>query len=456
MIKKNPRIIHRYLISFLAFLTMSSVGISAGETEKSPDAFKAYLEGCALPPDYITELQTPDSRNPYAVAGTLFDPELGYVFKNLIGRDGMDAARVMYSFEPDGARRIVNYRNVPCRINTYGDSFTQGNQVSDGETWQEALAAHFGEPIRNYGVGGHGVYQAYLRMKRMESGPSSARHVILNIWEDDHYRNIMASHWLHLGNWRQTIREKTNNHGFAGFMGMPWAHLRFNPRTGSWVEQTNPFNTPESVFRLGDPAFVYETYRNDTVVKLTQGVQDYLFRGVEDVTARNDAVIKLPKSVQDDEEIQMLARHFNARVENLYTVYALASTLHVVKMAKEFADAQGKQLIIILSYGAGTVARVLAGGTRFDQTFLDQLARIDVPVIDTMPYFKKDFMAYRLSPEDYCKRIYIGHFNPAGNHFFAYAIKDDLIALLRPVPVAYDEKGVSDCELLQRLQQQPQ
>ena len=29
--------------------------------------------------------------------------------------------------------------------------------MNDGETWQEYLAAHLREPIRNYGVGGYSV-----------------------------------------------------------------------------------------------------------------------------------------------------------------------------------------------------------------------------------------------------------------------------------------------------------
>jgi len=62
-----------------------------------------------------------------------------------------------------------NYGDKPCRINTYGDSFTQCHQVSDHETWQKIPAAHLQEPIRNYGIGGWSVYQAYLRMLREES-----------------------------------------------------------------------------------------------------------------------------------------------------------------------------------------------------------------------------------------------------------------------------------------------
>ena len=47
-----------------------------------------------------------------------------------------------------------NCEEKACRINTYGNSFTQCHQVSNGEAWQEDLAAHMGEPIRNFGMGG--------------------------------------------------------------------------------------------------------------------------------------------------------------------------------------------------------------------------------------------------------------------------------------------------------------
>ena len=68
----------------------------------------------------------------------------------------------------------ARYAGRPCRINTYGDSFTQCHQVSDAETWQEYLAGHLGEPIRNFGMGGYGVYQAYRRMVREEQTDQGA------------------------------------------------------------------------------------------------------------------------------------------------------------------------------------------------------------------------------------------------------------------------------------------
>ena len=37
------------------------------------------------------------------------------------------------------------------------------------------------------------------------------------------------------------------------------------------------------------------------------------------------------------------------------------------------------------------------------------------------------------------KRYYIGHYSPAGNHFFAYALKDTLIEWLEPKPISYSD-----------------
>jgi hypothetical protein len=66
------------------------------------------------------------------------------------------------------------YSDGVRRINTYGDSFTQCAQVSDGETWQEILAAHLGEPIGNFGVSGYGVHRptsAWCARNRRRTAP---------------------------------------------------------------------------------------------------------------------------------------------------------------------------------------------------------------------------------------------------------------------------------------------
>ena len=118
-----------------------------------------------------------------------FDPEVGYILGNFMPRDGMDGSSTFSTVQSDGTRTSFMYRGKPCRINTYGNSFTQCHQVSDGETWQEYLAAHLGEPVRNFGMGGFGFYQAYRRMLREEQTEKGAEYVMLYIWGDDHVRS---------------------------------------------------------------------------------------------------------------------------------------------------------------------------------------------------------------------------------------------------------------------------
>src|SRR5204863_7900205 len=122
--------------------------------------------------------------------------ELGYVLGNYLPVDGIDRSATISTVQSDGARTSFMYAGKQCRINSYGDSFTQCHQVSDGETWQEYLAAHLGEPVRNFGMGGYGVYQAYRRARRMEQTASGTDYVILNIYDDDHVRNLDACRWI--------------------------------------------------------------------------------------------------------------------------------------------------------------------------------------------------------------------------------------------------------------------
>jgi hypothetical protein len=47
----------------------------------------------------------------------------------------------------------------------------------------------------------------------------------------------------------------------------------------------------------------------------------------------------------------------------------------------------------------------------------------------------EDFKCFNLSLDDYFKRYLIGHFNPSGNHFFAFSIKNRIVEMLDPKPV---------------------
>ncbi len=128
--------------------------------------------------DWVT--QTPGVRAQRFPFGQ-FDAELGYLHRDRDFVEGIDGSVCTYTYDALGARKTIAHADLPCRINTYGNSFTSCEQVSDGETWQEFLASYLGEPVRNYGIGGYSVYQAYRRMLREEArAPSDV--IIFNIF----------------------------------------------------------------------------------------------------------------------------------------------------------------------------------------------------------------------------------------------------------------------------------
>ncbi len=193
----NPRSTAMMTLAMLTGCLLFATGrgrarAAASETPKV--TFEEYVRGCTVPREVIAGfLQGP--------AWAKFDPELGYVQRDYVRHDAMDHSSAIYTFRPNGARTSFLYADRKPRINTYGDSFTESEQVNDGETWQEYLAGHLGEPIGNYGIGGYGVYQAYLRMIREESTDHGAAYVIFYIWGDDPTRSILRCRYCSIYPW---------------------------------------------------------------------------------------------------------------------------------------------------------------------------------------------------------------------------------------------------------------
>jgi hypothetical protein len=357
-----------------------------------------------------------------------FDPEFGYkLLPHNVIRDGVGGCRTILNIQQTDERKMINFANQPCRINTYGDSFTQCCQVSDGETWQEILAAHLGEPIRNFGVGGYSVYQAYRRMLRKEATSLSTEYVILNIWGiDDHLRSLDAWRYLRTKEWFQKPEHANMFHANT------WAHVRIDPETGNLVEHENLCLTPESLYQLCDKNYVYETFKDDAVVKIIFAQQSGT--GVDFSELKKLAAILC---VEVDFSSPEASRKSAA---TLHIACGLRTSTLIVKKAQIFAENEDKKLLILLSYDQDQVAKACEGQPRIDQTFVDFLKENRVPFVDTLAKHIEDFKAFNLSTREYVARYYVDeHYSPKGNHFFAFAIKDAVVDWLDPKPIAYRE-----------------
>jgi hypothetical protein len=415
--KASPRVMLTALLSLPA-------GLAWNVWAEGEVSLEQFIAASAVPKQVIDRFL----RGP---SWARFDPELGYIPGSYLPADGLDKSSTISTVQSNGARTSYLYAGSPCRINTYGDSFTHGDQVNDGETWQEYLAGHLGEPIRNFGVGGYGVYQAYRRMIREERTNHGAKNLIFYIWGDDHIRSLLRCR-------HAIIYKFWSDRGGAMFHANFWAHLEMNLETGRFVEKENPLNTTKALYRMSEPRFMVERLKDDLALQLYAVARGYTRE-------------------LDREHINKLATHLDYRMDwsrepdlprqarELLDRYSLAATRFVLGKAREFAAQTHKKLMIVLFDPGRAMREMRDSGTRYDQPVVDYLRQEKFDYFDMNEVQLRDFGRYRIPFDEYLKLYFIGHYNPRGNHFFAYSIKDKIVAWLDPKPVPYrnrDEESV--------------
>ena len=370
-----------------------------------------------------------------------FDPELGYVLGNDFPTDGIDLSVTISTSRADGARTSFMYAGRKCRINTYGDSFTQCHQVSDGETWQEYLAAHLGEPVRNFGMGGYGTYQAYRRMIREERTDHAAGYLIFYIWGDDHIRSLLRCRYA-------LIYQGWDNKGGRMFHNNFWPNLEMDLETGLLVEKENLLPTPESLYRMTEPDWMVEHLEDDLALQLYAYKLGFIHGLDRTRIGKLAAHLDFPMDWEDRASLRVQA-------SKLLDKYSLRATRFILDKAKEFADKTGKKLMVVLFDPYRAMGEMGRFGTRYDQEIVDYLALGKFDVFDMNLVHLQDYQRYRISFAEYLKLYLIGHYNPRGNHFFAYSIKDKVVRWLDPKPITYRDPDPKSVDFQGYLQQQP-
>jgi hypothetical protein len=400
----------------LGIVVLLLVLSKAGAEPPEKPTFVKYLRDSAVPRDVIDRFL----RGP---SWARFDPELGYVLGNFLPTDGIDGSATISTVQPNGARTSFMYVGRPCRINTYGDSFTQCHQVSDGETWQEYLAAHLGEPIRNFGMGGYGAYQAYRRMVREEQTDHGAKYLIFYIWGDDHIRSLLRCR-------HAIIYPKWNDKGGRMFHNNFWPNLEIDLQTGRMVEKENMLPTAEALYRMCDPEWMVEHLKDDLALQLFAFKLGYIRDLDRQQIDKLSTLLDYRMTWGDEASLR-------SQAGGLLDRYSLRATRLVLEMARRFADENRKRLMVVLFDPYRAMDEMRRGVRRYDQEIVDYLAAERFNVFDMNEVHLRDYQRYQGAFSDYMKQYFIGHYNPRGNHFFAYSIKQKVVEWLDPRPITY-------------------
>ncbi|NND33764.1 MAG: SGNH/GDSL hydrolase family protein [Saprospiraceae bacterium] len=359
-------------------------------------------------------------------AGTAFpfskhSSEFGWLLRDAYFKDGVNNAISVYHYEkPDGERLMSNYADKPCRINTYGNSFTQCHQVSDHETWQEVLAANLQEPVKNFGVGGWSVYQAYLRMLKEERRTPS-EYIIFNIYSDDHYRNLDA--------WRNF---RINKH--VRFIEPPLPFLKVDLKNKTITEHANPTPEQADFYRLCDIDSTYDLFKDDFVAKILiahnkseERNEKLHYREIQALTKTHG----IQTSLDSLETMSQVVYAYHREC-------ALFSTEKIIDKIEQFAIEHHKKVLFILSYPAEYIARAHKENKRWDQRIIDLIESKNLPLVDLATKHLEEYQQFNVELGEYLERYFIGHYNPLGNMFCAREVIGPLVDMLQPRPVPYN------------------
>ena len=398
-------------------------GLHSAHGQTAPVSFEDYLRKSAVDRQTLEVFLDPKQ-----ISWAKFDPVTGYRLGNYMPKDGIDRSSTISTSQSNGMRTARAYVDRPCRINTYGDSFTLCHQVSDTETWQEYLAGHLGEPMRNFGMGGYGVYQAYRRMLREEQTDHGAKYLIFYIWGDDHIRSLLRCRHAAIYPW-------WNDDGGRAFHNNFWANIEMNLQTGQLEERENLLPTPEAVYKMSEPDWMVQALRDDLALNMFM----YARGNVSDLNMA--AVRKLAQILDFGPEGLESAMPSRQVVEQLLDRYAFAATKLILAKVKQFIEANDKKLLVVL-FDPSRVLRPLVQGTaRYDQAIVDFLREQQFRYFDMNLVHLEDFKNFNVPFDQYMKRYFIGHYSPAGNHFFASSIRSNIVDWLEPKPITYQNQA---------------
>ena len=423
----------------LAVMLISGFRAFAADQPKMPEkiSWEQYLKNSAASRESIDVFL----RGP---GWGQFDAELGYTQRDYLDvADGIDHSAALYTFQRNGARTSFMYADRTPRINTYGDSFTESEQVNDGETWQEYLAGHLGEPIRNFGIGGYGVYQAFRRMEREEQTDHGAKYVILYICCDDATRSLLRARYASIYAW-------FSDQGGRRFHGNFTSHVEMDLNAIRFVEKEQLLPTKESLYYMTEPQWMVDHLKDDLALQLDAYARGYIRDLDREKIAQLAARLDFPFDWHLESQAGTVPRPHPERVPPrtamqvqaaaLLNRYGQCATLFILDKAREFARQHDKKLLIVLNQ----TTDMGRSGPRDDQLILDYLVKQKFDYFDMNAVSLREYENAKttLSYAEYEKQYQVngfGHYNPLGNHRFAYSIKETIVKWLDPKPVPYQQ-----------------
>lgn len=326
---------------------------------------------------------------------TVFDPRLGWSINP-------STANELFRSNADGIRADKEYTKIPeigkLRISAFGDSFTHGDEVHNNETWEAYLnQINSNLEVINFGVGGYGLDQAYLRYQHL--GKDYNSHIVLIGILTENIRR-------HMNNFRPFLKPNT---------GIPFSKPRFKLTDGKLDLVENPLNSINDYQRL---------LNKPRIVLNELGQQDYYFqtrqhRSIFDVLPS----VRLIKIVLDQHRKKFSKN--NIFVNGNYNPDSEAFTL-TIKIIEEFynmVENDGAKPVILVIPRKSDIRTYRKTNKKPYQILIDYLEKKQLAYIEIIELFNINEIAKESQRKDLFVRA---HYSPLMNQFVAQYIYHNL------------------------------
>lgn len=302
-----------------------------------------------------------------------------------------------YKSNSQGIRAESDYSELPdpsrTRIATFGDSFTHGDEVGNGDTWQSQIMRLDDRlEVMNFGVGGFGLDQAFLRYRR-DATRFNPDIVFIGFMPENIRRTVNV--------FRPFYHPESNT---------PLTKPRFTLHDDDLVLVPNPMarksdyesllQNPKSVLR--------EIGQNDDIyrIRYKSGPFDFL------------ATVRLAKLIKE----KFSRRYFGDGIieDGVYVTSSDAFRITVRIFDSFYAEAQenGSVPVIVILPSRKDVRFFLESGKRRYQPLIDDLQTKGYRYIDLLATLVEGGLGEGYKFEE----LFTGHYSPTANRIVACAL----------------------------------
>lgn len=311
------------------------------------------------------------------------DPLLGWPFPSERGGELFDAtgARRNPSF-PDTARH-------PACVTLFGDSFMQGARVDHAHAWSNVLSRDLGCRVANFGQGGYGTDQAYLRFTRHREHVGKV--VALGHMSENILRNVTRCRDLYTSSMDFALKPRFVVDAAGQLRVLPLPRLSESQYLRLVGLEDPPLALAHEGFALGGASGL-TPFRFPFSVSLARSLRDYRMRA---------ALARRPP--------------YDEFYDPAHPAGGLAITAEILRSFVREAAARGVRPLVILFANRLDLDFHQATGTWTYGPLAERLAQEKLPVLDLGPLLEA-----RLAGRESADVFEVtGHYNEEGNRIVA-------------------------------------